>query len=516
MKKNMLIGIDVGSTNIKSVVFDRNLNILANQSKEVEILFPNPGWTEYDPDDWWNYVKETLQLSIQKANINPAAIAGIGVSSLGCCTVPLDSKGDHLYNAIPWSDQRAGEEVEFLENNCRDRIYAACGNIPTVLSATPHLMWLKNHEPEAYSRTYKYTEASGYIVQKLTGEFVLDYSIASALDYGFDIHRLDYDPELIDAMGLDLDKYPRLHENRKPVAGLSQKAAQETGLLEGTPVYLGGLDIVTGALAGGAVRVGQGFYSMGSASNMMIVADKKHQSEYMTSVMHVTDPGFKILFGSQATIGFSLKWFAEQFGDQEKQAANILGDAISNFEIMTAEAMKTAPGAGGIIYFPYLFGKFHPVFNPHASGAFFGITATSTKSQMIRSIMEGCTFNMYETIKSASQIGIELDEIITSGGPTNSQLWCQIISDVTNTKVVTINTPEATPLGNAILVGVGEGLFESFEQATEQFIKRERTYQPDAKRHELYEELFGLYNRIYQSLVPRFEDHATLKKRFFS
>jgi xylulokinase len=135
---------------------------------------------------------------------------------------------------------------------------------------------------------------------------------------------------------------------------------------------------------------------------------------------------------------------------------------------------------------------------------------------MIRSIMEGCTFNMYETIKSASQIGIELDEIITSGGPTNSQLWCQIISDVTNTKVVTINTPEATPLGNAILVGVGEGLFESFEQATEQFIKRERTYQPDAKRHELYEELFGLYNRIYQSLVPRFEDHATMKKRFFS
>ena len=516
MKKNILIGIDVGSTNIKSVIFDQNLNILANESNEVEIHFPKPGWTEYNPGDWWNHVQNTLRRALEKTRVNPSAVAGIGVSSLGCCTVPLDKNGNHLYNAIPWSDHRAGEEVAFLEKNCRDRIFEACGNIPTVLSATPHLMWLKKHEPHVYSRIYKYTEASGYIVQKLTGKFVLDYSIASALDYGFHIHTLDYDRDLIEAMGLDVDKYADLHENRIPVAGLSNKAAEETGLLSGTPVYLGGLDIVTGALAGGAVKFGQGFYSMGSASNMMIVADRKHQSQYMTSVIHVTDPDFKFLFGSQATIGFSLKWFGDQFGIQEKFAANILGNSINNFEIMTAEALKTDPGAGGVLFFPYLFGKFHPVFNPHASGLFFGITTATTKSQIIRSIMEGCTFNMYETIKSASNIGITLDEIIASGGPTNSELWCQIIADVTNTKVITINTPEATPLGNAILVGVGEGLFEGFEQVVDQFIKREKVYQPDAGRHELYEEFFTLYDKIYQSLIPRFKDHAELKQRFFS
>ena len=513
MKKDILIGIDIGSTNIKSVLFDSDLRIIANESEEIEILFPQPGWTEYNPSDWWRFVKSTLSRCLKNNQIDPARVIGIGVSSLGCCTVPLNEQGDHIYNAIPWHDHRANDEVQFIEENCRDLLFEACGNIPTVLSATPHLMWLKKHEPDVYQNIYKYTEASGFIVQKLTGEFVLDYSIASALDYGFDIHKLDYSLELIGAMGLDVEKYARLHENRKPVGGVTKQAADETGLGEGTPVYLCGLDVVSATLAGGVIAPGQGFYSMGSASNMMIGAEKSHQSPYLTSVMHMVDPDIKLLFGSQASIGFSLKWFQEQFGTAEKEAAKLLDGNIDAFELMTIAALKTKPGAGGLLYFPYLFGKFHPVFKPNAVGTFFGITSTTSKAEFIRAIMEGCVYNMYETIKSAESIGINLDEIITSGGPSKSPLWCQIIADVTNKKVVTIETSEASPLGNAMLVGVEEGVFTSYEEVVSRFIKREKEYLPNQKTHDLYKELFALYNQVYNDLQPSFDSLADIKAR---
>ena len=183
--KNVLIGIDIGSTNIKTVIFDENFNILANVSEEIDIIFPKPGWTEYDPGEWWKKVKVTLKKGMAAAKIDPKKVLGIGISSLGCCAVPMDKNGSHLYNAIPWSDQRTVKEVEFLEKNCGDLIYSASGNIPTRLSATPHLMWIKNNEPGVYKKTYKYTEASGFIAAKFTGKPVLDYSMASGLDFGF-------------------------------------------------------------------------------------------------------------------------------------------------------------------------------------------------------------------------------------------------------------------------------------------------------------------------------------------
>ncbi len=213
MEKDLLMGIDVGSSNIKSVLFDKHCNVLANESDGIEIILPKPGWAEYDPNQWWEHVKATLKRCLLKTNVDPKRIAGIGVSSLGCCVVPLDREGNLVYNAIPWSDLRAFEEVAFLEKKCRQLIFEKSGNIPTGLSATPHLMWLKNKMPQVYKKIYKYLEASGFIVQRLTGAYTLDYSMASALDYGTDVKEFGYSEQLIDLMGLDIEKYAKLHRN---------------------------------------------------------------------------------------------------------------------------------------------------------------------------------------------------------------------------------------------------------------------------------------------------------------
>ncbi len=514
MKKDLLIGIDVGSSNIKSVLFDRQFNVLANESDSIDIHLPKPGWTEYDPNDWWEHVRSTVKRCLLKANADPQRIAGIGVSSLGCCVVPLDKEGNCVYNAIPWSDQRAFKEVEFLEKNCKDLIFKKSGNIPTGLSATPHLLWLKNKVPEVYEKIYQYTEASGFIVQRLTGEFALDYSIASGLDYGIDVKNLDYSEELIQAMGLDIQKYARLHKNTEIVGNITKKAAHETGLQEGTPVFLGGLDIITAALAGGAIYPGQGFYSMGSASNMMIITDQDVPSPYLMTIKHVISTDINCVFGSQGAVGFSFKWFAEQFGDIEKIASELFAKNISNFELMSMEASKAAPGSGGLIYLPYLFGKFHPVFDPHCRGVFFGLSPTSTKADFIRSLIEGATFNMYETINSASEAGLTLKEIIASGGPTNSEIWCQVIADITGKKIITIDAPEASALGDAMLAGVGVGLFKDFKTAVDDFIKPKKEYSPDLENHQLYEALFKIYRQVYDSLKGSFIEMAEIKEKF--
>jgi len=509
--KKVLIGIDIGSTNIKTVIFNENLEILANEANEIDIIYPRQGWTEYDPAKWWMYVKETLKRAMNIAGVEPGIVAGIGVSSLGCTSVPLDREGNHLYNAIPWHDQRAGKEVASLEDECREDIFEACGNIPTVLSSTPHIMWLKNNEAEVYRKMYKYTEASGFIVQKLTGKFVLDHSMASALDFGINIDNLAYDENLIKKIGLDIEKYPVLHDNRESVGILSQSVADEIGLIDSIPVYLGGLDIVTATVAVGAVDSGQGFYSMGSASNMMIVADKDAKSPYLTSLLHVINPEKKLLFGSQAAIGFSFKWFSEQFCKQEKLAAELLEQDINVFEIMSRKAEKVLPGSGGIIYLPYLFGKFHPIFNPDATGVFFGITATSTRAQMIRAVMEGCTYSMNETIKSAEDIGIHLDEIITSGGPAQSEMWCQIIADVTGKVIKILKTPEATPLGNAIIAGLGENIWDSYEDVITKKVIFKKEYKPNPDNTAIYKDLFGIYKLLDESLLPVFEKMEEFK-----
>ena len=506
--KNVLIGIDIGSTNIKTVIFDENFNILANVSEEIDIIFPKPGWTEYDPGEWWKKVKTTLKKGLADSKIDPKKILGIGISSLGCCAVPMDKNGSHLYNAIPWSDQRTVKEVEFLEKNCRDLIYSASGNIPTRLSATPHLMWIKNNEPEVYKKTYKYTEASGFIVAKFTGKPVLDYSMASGLDFGFNSEDLEFDEEVVSSMDLDIEKFPDLYPNTKSIGTISKSVSGELGLADGIPVYIGGLDILSAVLAAGAIYNGQGLYSMGSAANMMFITDKNASTPYLQSYVHIIDPeNMRILNGSQGSIGYSLKWFRNEFGVPGEEAS---GSGDKAFQKMDVLAEKVSPGSGGLIYFPFLFGKYHPAFSESVKGGFFSITPTTTRAHFIRAIMEGCTYNMYENVKSAEDIGIVLDEIIVSGGPSKSALWCQVISDITGKKIQTIRNPEGSPLGNAMLVSVGEGLFGSFEEAVEKAVIKDKVYEPDMENNKVYGGLFEMYKDFYKACLPVYDKFKDL------
>ncbi|MCL6088275.1 MAG: FGGY family carbohydrate kinase [Actinobacteria bacterium] len=513
--KDILIGIDLGSTNVKTMFFNKEGKVLAFSAKEYPVYFPKPGWVEYDPADWWESTKVTIRECLKKTGINPDSIAGISVSGLGCCPVPLDEDGNVLYNALPWSDQRAQVEVDFLIKNCKDLINTASGSYPTTMNTMPHLIWIKNNEPEVYKKLFKYTEASGFIVQRLTGEFILEYASASFVEYGIDIKKLKYSEELIKAMSLDYEKFPKLIANTEQAGIVTNKTAQETGLIEGIPVFCGGNDMPSGAIGGGAIKAGQAFLYTGTGANTTVITDDLFKtSPYLLNCLCINNPKIKLIDGVQGSIGFSLKWFRDTLGGLEKNASSMLNSVLDSFEIMDAEALRTEAGAGGVIYLPFLMGHFSPVLNPYAKGVFFGLGPTTTRAQLIKAVIEGCVFDSYQSLKVILDMGIKIDEIIFVGGPSNSETWCQVVSDVTNRKVITVNVPEAATLGNAVLAGVGVGIYKSFEEAIDKIIRVRKIYHPNENNHKIYTELYPLFIQIYEESLESFEKLAKVKEKF--
>lgn len=513
--KDILIGIDLGSSNVKTMFFSKEGKILAYEAEGYPVYLPKPGWVEYDPNDWWVGTVKTIKRCISKENIDPKRIAGMCISGLGCCPVPMDEKGDIIYNAIPWADQRAQEEVDFLIKNCKDLILKSSYNYPTTLNAMPHLLWIKNNKPEIYKKLYKFTEACAFIVQRLTGEFILEYASASFVEFGIDIDKLQYNEELIEAMGLDFNNFPRLIANTEVAGTVTKEAANKAGLIEGIPVFCGGNDVPAGAIGAGAIKTDQAFLYTGSGSNSTVLTDKLHiTSPNLLGCLCINSLKMKIFDGVQGSIGFSLKWFRDQLGGLEKNAAEIIGNSISSFELMDLETQKTEPGSGGLIFLPFLYGHFHPVLNPDAKGVFFGMSATTTRAQMIRSVMEGCVYDNYHSFNVIMDLGIEIKEIIFVGGPSNSNTWCQILSDVTGKKVITVNTLEASTFGDAIIAGVGVGLFNSFEEAIEKVIKVKKIYEPIEKNNKLYTELYDLFLNIYDSSLENFKVLSSIKEKY--
>ena len=499
MKKDLLIGIDLGSSNVKTLLIDDQGRTLGLQTEEYQPIFPKPGWIEYDPNDWWNAVKNTVRRVIAAAKVDAKRVAGVGVSGLGCCPVPMDEKGNLLYNALPWSDLRAQKEADFLMRECRDELQRACGLTPTPLNTIPHLIWIKNERPDIYKKIFKFTESSGFIIQRLTGEFILDLASASFVEYGINLRTLDYDKGLIKAMHLDFEKFPRLLPNAKPAGSVTLHAAAETGLEEGTPVACGGNDLPAGAVGSGALYSGQAFYYSGTGSNATVLTDKLFTtSPNLLHCLCTHDPKVKMLDGVQGSVGYSLRWFRDVLGGAEQGAAQMLGGSVSAFDMFNVEAAKVPAGSGGLLFLPFLFGHFNPVLNPQATGVFFGISPTTTRAHMIRAIMEGCVFNCYESYRHIEDLGIDFNEIIFVGGPSNSPVWCQALADTTNRKVVTVSTSEPSTFGDAITAGVAAGILDGFEEVVKRTVRQKAQYLPDDRRNNMYGALYKVYLDAYE------------------
>jgi len=487
---DLLLGIDIGTSNAKAVLADSTGTILGEAQSGYETSFPKIGWAEQNPADWWWGMVKVVRQIMDTTGIAPDAIAAIAISGQGCAVTLIDNTGEVIRPAIIWRDARSEPQCEIMRQKAADEILQRNGKSPAPYNADPALMWLQSHEPESIERAQVSLTTTGYITYRLTDEPVLNISDASIL-FAFDLTTQDWSPSLIETFGLPARLYPKVAPCTEVVGTLTQAAADDLGLAPGILVVAGGEDTSSAGLAIGVTEPGETLLSLGTASTTYIVQDAPNVHPALLAFAHVL-PNQVLLGGSTIAGGGILDWCQQVYG------ANL------SFSDLTEIAAQSPPGANNLLFLPYLSGEMQPINDGNARGVYFGISTSTSQADMIRAAMEGMAYAIAQNISIADRIGTPITEIRAVGGPTRSALWCQMIADVSGYPVTVTDENAGAPLGNIFLAAAGVGLIDSPTIAKDN-VHISQVYQPNPTNHERYQSLFAIYRNLYPQLSLSFK-----------
>jgi len=493
----LLLGIDIGTTNVKAVLSTPEGLIIGQAQTAYPTYRPKPGWAEQDPKDWWRTTVEVTREVLKNGPARPEQIAAIGVSGQGCAVTLIDEVGEVIRPAIIWMDMRSEPQSKQLRRCCRVKILQKNGKQPAPYNADPVFLWLLEHEPETIARARTSLTSTGYINFRLTGNPVVNQSDASIL-FAFDLVKGTWSEELIADFGLPRKLYPEVVPSSKIIGELTPKAAAELGLKSGVPVVAGGEDTSSAGLAIGAAEPGQAFLSLGTAGTIYIVEDRPVVHAQLLAFLHVL-PGKILLGGSMSAVGAGLNWIRKLFGQE------------FDYIRLSEMAKQSPPGAGGVLFLPYLSGELQPINDGNARGVFFGLSLSTSPSHMVRAVMEGSAFAIAHNIDIASQAGSVITELRAVGGPTKSDLWCRIMANITGYPLTVLADNAGAPLGNALLAAAGIGLIDDPAATARKIARVTGRYEPNIKFRDRYIEMFAIYRELYPRLKDQFSALASIK-----
>ncbi len=504
-----LLGIDIGTSGTKTVLFDDRGNTIASDLQEYPLYQPKVGWAEQDPEDWWRATYTSINNVVLKSGVNIADIKGVGLSGQMHGTVLLDKNNTVLRKAIIWCDQRSTQECEEITSIIgKERLIEITANPALTGFTASKVMWVKNNEPEIFSQIKKILLPKDYIRYKLTGEFATEVSDASGMQF-MDIPKRQWSNEVLDKLGIEKSFLGKVYESQEVTGQVHSQAAKQTGLKEGTIVVGGAGDQAAAAVGNGIVRPGVISSTIGTSGVVFAYADKVSidPKGRVHTFCHAVPNTWHIMGVTQGA-GLSLKWFRDNFCIEEKRTAELLD--IDPYVLMDQEAEKVAAGSNGVIYLPYLMGERTPHLDANARGVFFGLSAKHGKQEMLRSVLEGVVFSLRDCLEIIKEMGVDISEVRASGGGGKSKLWRQMQADIFGTNINTINSSEGGALGVAILAGVGAGIYDNVAQACDATIEVRTTQGPDMILNEKYQKNYTIYKQLYQSLKQDFADLAKL------
>lgn len=498
---------DIGTSGNKATLYDIGGQLAAFSLGSYPTYYPASRFVEQKPDDWWEAVCNTSRDILLKSGINPKDIACVTFSGqmMGC--VPVGANGEVLRDAIIWADSRAEVQEKFLRNRMDSwDFYRITGHRPAAFYSLAKLLWIKDNQPHIFQSTYKMLNPKDYIIHKMTGSFVTDYSDASGTNL-FDLEKKNWSLDIIAAAGISSGLLPELLPSTAIVGGITKEAAIATGLPEGTSVIVGGGDGSCAAIGAGAVREGDVYAAIGSSSWISNVSRAPvYDPEQKTFNWVSLDKDFYNPCGTMQAAGYSVSWLKDNICDNETIEALASGKDV--YSLIGEKVSATAPGANGLVFLPYLLGERAPRWNSRARGGFLGLTMTHTKEDMMRAVLEGVGYNLKIIMDLISQRE-KVHDIIAIGGGAKSGEWLQIFADIWEVPIrVPIYLEEATSMGAAICAGVGLGVFENFEKARE-FNNITKTIYPQAKNAPVYREMRELFERLYVALEPCFDSWPT-------
>ena len=505
----MIIAHDLGTTGNKATLYDREGRLVGSAFYAYPTDYAQTGWAEQNPDDWWRAICVSTRALLETTHTAPHEIACITFSGQMMGAVALDEQARPLRSAIIWADQRALEQTRWIgEQVSFEEIYRVTGHRLSPAYSLAKILWIRDHQPEIYARTHKFVHAKDALVARLTGQFVTDPSDASGMNL-YDLERGAWSARILDAVQLDVSKLPDVRPSTAVVGAVRSEIADEVGVLAGTPVVIGGGDGACAAAGAGVIKEGAAYNYVGSSSWIALATPKPiYDPDYRTFTFGHVVPNMVMPTGTMQAAGASYQWTRDQLGALEKETAERLG--ISPYELMNLQIDRVPPGADGLIYLPYLLGERSPRWNPHARGAFVGLTIRHTRAHLFRAVLEGVTLNLRVILDAFRAQGTQIDAMRVIGGGARGRVWTQIMADVYGIPVQRLAIlEEATSMGAALVGGVGVGVYRDFSMIETMNAVAE-SVQPNPANRAVYDKLYPIFNQVYDALVPAYAALAGL------
>lgn len=504
-----LLGIDVGTSGTKTVLFDASGNTIASNTQEYPLYQPKNGWAEQEPEDWWKASYISIQNVLRKSGIDASEIKGVGISGQMHGLVLLDENDRVLRKAIIWCDQRTALECEEITSKVgAKRLIEITANPALTGFTASKILWVRNNEPEIYEKIRKVLLPKDYIRLCLTGEYATEVSDASGMQL-LDVPNRCWSDEVLSKLELDRSILGKVYESQEVTGTVTKKASEITGLSVGTPVVGGAGDQAAGAVGNGIVKSGIVSSTIGTSGVVFAYTDKVtiDPKGRVHTFCHAVPNTWHIMGVTQGA-GLSLQWFRNNFCNEEISTAALLD--IDSYQIIDDAAALSNVGSNNLIYLPYLMGERTPHLDPYCRGVFFGLSSKHDKRDVLRSIMEGVAYSLCNCLDIIKEMGIDIREVRASGGGGRSSLWRQIQADLFGSSVNTVNSTEGPALGVAILAGVGAGLYKNVPEACDSIIKVKSEQTHNVHNHQVYQGYYKLYNKLYHSLKEDFKTLAQL------
>ncbi|MCB8814537.1 xylulokinase [Desulfosporosinus shakirovi] len=506
-----LLGVDLGTSGTKTVLFDLAGNAISSKTIEYPLYQPANGWAEQDPSDWWNATCNGIKYVIKESGIDASGIAGIGLSGQMHGLVMLDKNGTILRNSIIWCDQRTDNECQQMNKIIGEKRLIEITANPALTGFTASkILWVQNNEPEVYEKCAHILLPKDYIRYMLTGEFATEMSDASGMQL-MDIPNRCWSDEILYKFNIDKSMLGKIYESPDITGKVHRRAADLTGLREGTIVVGGAADNSAAAVGTGVVRAGNAFTTIGTSGVIYAISDdvsidlKGRVHTFCSAV-----PGKWTVMSCTLGAGLSLKWLRDTCCSEEMMEAEKLG--VDPYVVMNTMAEQVMPGAGGLVYLPYLMGERSPHPDPYCRGVFFGLSASHNRANMIRAVMEGVAFSQLECVDVFKEMRVNVEDMIACGGGGRSSVWRQMLADMYGCPVSTIKADEGPAFGVAILAGVGAGIYDSVENACDNLVIKNSIQKPNFSTRKVYDEYYQLYKKLYIDLEGSFKYLSKLPK----
>ena len=499
-----LVGIDLGSTSLKSVIYDLSGNVVASGSRPTERFHPDPAhadWTVWDPAQIWGGTADALRDAVAKID-DPGEIAAVAVTGMGMDGVPVDENGKWLYPFISWLCPRTEPQRRWWEKTIgTEKTFSIGGGNLWAFSTALRLLWMAEHEPKILARTRKWLLIEDFLNFMLCGQQATDYTMASCTLL-FDQSTRGWSKEILGLAGID----GRLMCDPAPsgtvLGPMTRAAAEATGLREGTPVVLGGHDYLCGALPVGALSPGvfldvSGTWEVVQATIPRPVLTPELQRIGATVECHVARDMYSVMGG--AVSAEMLEWYRREFGAEARAKAAVRG--CVDWETLMEEAAESPIGSRGVMFLPHMSGSGCPVVDSRSRGGFAGLSTTATRGDMLRSVIEGLDFQLLDIIQEMKKnVGFEMRKLVVAGGAVRNDFWLQNKADIIGQPIEVPDVEDASPLGAAMLAGIGVGVYRDEKDAFEHVRKPARTFEPDPVAAGKYAQWFPIHKALYPAL----------------